>query len=289
MRKTALLFVIAVYGYAANAQLTLRPQTGIEIPATKISYNNLPSFKPACQSLAQFGLRADYAFKGGIGPFVGLFTHRPSVNYNFTDPEKGMSAYEAAVGDLQLQLQAGLQYSTKPLLLGKKTSAVTPGPENMSVSTSGCGGRKVEETQDSKQKPAWTVRLQPAVGLGYVPSNKADLETKNLGTQTSYTYRAGNTKTELISGLAFEFARNRTKFLSLSINYFKGLESNETTFTTQSSAKTVTTTLSSKVSGWNATIGIPISVAKKNTLKTQKSYHRCSEQYKRKCGSYRRI
>ncbi|HYK55615.1 MAG TPA: hypothetical protein VEV15_03990 [Flavisolibacter sp.] len=289
MRKTALLFVIAVYGYAANAQLTLRPQTGIEIPATKISYNNLPSFKPACQSLAQFGLRADYAFKGGLGPFVGLFTHRPSVNYNFNDPEKGMTAYNATVGDLQLQVQAGLQYSTKPLLLSKKTAAVTSGPENMSASTSGCGGRKSGETQNLKQKAAWTVRLQPAAGLGYAPSNKPDLEAKNSGTQTSYTYRAGNTKTELISGLGFEFARNRTKFLSLSINYFKGLGSNEMTFTTQSSAKTVTTTLSSKVSGWNASIGIPISFAKKNTIKNQRNYHRCSEQYKRKCGSYRRI
>ncbi len=288
MRKTALLFVIAVYGYAAHAQFTLRPQTGIEIPATKISYNNLPSFKPACQSLAQFGLRADYAFKGGLGPFVGLFTHRPSVNYNFTDPEKGMTAYEAAVGDLQVQLQAGLQYSTKPLLLSKKTSARS-GSEHMPAIRSSCGERKPGEAQNSKQKATWSVRLQPSAGLGYVPSNKADLETKNSGTQTSYTYRAGNTKTELITGLGFEFSRNRKRFLSLSINYFKGLGNNETTFTTQSSAKTVTTTLGSTVSGWNASVGIPISFAKKNTMKSPKSYHRCSEQYKRKCGSYKRI
>ena len=42
MRRTALLFVIAVCGYAASAQFTLRPQAGFEVPSTKISYNNLP-------------------------------------------------------------------------------------------------------------------------------------------------------------------------------------------------------------------------------------------------------
>lgn len=45
MRKTALLLEIAVYGYAANAQFTLRPQAGLENPLTKISHNHLPLFK----------------------------------------------------------------------------------------------------------------------------------------------------------------------------------------------------------------------------------------------------
>src|SRR5215831_10685348 len=119
MRKTALLLVIAVYSYAANAQFSLRPQAGFEFPVTKISYNNAPYIKPECQSLPQAGVRADYQFKGGFGPYMGVFTHSPLVNYKFNDPETGMSAYDASVGNLQVQLQAGVQYSTKPLSLSK--------------------------------------------------------------------------------------------------------------------------------------------------------------------------
>src|SRR5881275_3313299 len=103
MRKISLLFVIATSGYAANAQFTLRPQLGFENPVTKVSYNNLPSFKPTCQFSAQAGVRADYSFKGGFGPCMGFYTHRPLVTYTFNDPETGMTAYNASKGDLQLQ------------------------------------------------------------------------------------------------------------------------------------------------------------------------------------------
>lgn len=296
MRRTALLLVIAVYGYAANAQLTLRPQAGIEVPTTKVSYNNLPSFKPECQSAAQFGLHADYQFKGGFGPFVGVFTHQPLVTYNFTDPETGMTNYTAAEGERKVQLQAGLQYSTKPISLGKKTTAVAPKQETTSEVKSGCRRyssgchKKSTDVQNSaSQKSAWTVRLQPSAGLAYLPSSVEDIETINSGTQTSYTYNAGNVKTEFIVGLGFEFARNKTKFLSLSINYFKGLGNSETILTTQSTGKTVTTTLNSKLSGWNASIGVPISFTKKSTPKTSKTYNKSSEYYKTRCGGYKRI
>jgi len=108
MRRTALLFVIAVFGYAANAQFTLTPQAGFEIPSTKISYNNLPYIKPQGQSSGQFGLRADYQFKGGFAPFAGIVTHRPLVSYNFSDPKTGTTDYTSSEGDLMVQLQAGL-------------------------------------------------------------------------------------------------------------------------------------------------------------------------------------
>jgi hypothetical protein len=302
MRKTALLFVIAVYGYAANAQFTLRPQAGFERPVTKISYNNAPYFKPECQSLPQGGIRADYQFKGGFGPFLGVFTHSPLVTYKFNDPETGMTAYDASVGNLQVQLQAGLQYSTKPLSLGKTGSSSKSTAETKSETYTGCTHfslscchKHSSEAQKSKPENTWTVRLQPSAGLAYVPSGKEDLEINNSGTQPVYTYNAGNIKTEFISGLAFEFAKNAKRFLSLSINYFTGLGNNETAFTSESSGKTVNTTLNSKVSGWNASLGIPISFTKSNTTKkttttSQKTYHSCSEYYyKRKCSSYRRI
>jgi phenylalanyl-tRNA synthetase beta subunit len=87
MRQTALLFVIAVLGYAANAQFTLRPQIGIENPVTKISYNDFPSFAPISQFQSQLGIHADYKFKE-VRTVLGLSTNRSIVSYSFTDPEK---------------------------------------------------------------------------------------------------------------------------------------------------------------------------------------------------------
>src|SRR6266496_6499342 len=133
MRQTALLFVIAVFGIAANAQFTLRPQIGIENPMTKISYNDLASFAPMTQLQPQLGLHADYKFKSGFGPFIGLSTSRSSVNYNFNDPGTGMTNYTAELGKMQLGLQAGLQYSSKPFSLGKPSSGSRCNSENRST------------------------------------------------------------------------------------------------------------------------------------------------------------
>lgn len=294
MRKTALLLVIAVYGYAANAQLTLKPQAGIEIPGTKISYNGLPFFKPECQSSAQLGLRADYQFKGGFGPFLGIATHRPSVDFRFADPETALTSYTATKGDLQVQLQAGLQYSTRVLTFPKKTAAAKGNPGNLSEaahhdpSYSGCR-KKYNEERSAPQTNTWTVRLQPSAGLAYLPSDQPDLETSYSGASPGYTYHAGNIKTAFITGLGFEFARNKTRFLSLSINYFKGLGNQETSFTTERGGKTVTTTLRSEVSGWNAAVGVPLSFNKKSSVKSGKNYRKCGEYYKSRCGNYRKL
>ncbi len=299
MRRTALLFVIAVFGFAANAQFTLTPQAGFEIPSTKISYNHLPYIQPEGQSSGQFGLRADYQFKGGFAPFAGIVTHRPLVSYNFGDPKTGMTDYTSAEGDLLVQLQAGLQYSSKPISLGKKTPAAkattqkTSGTEHFYYSS--CG-RKYSETRSctekkscTSQKSSWSMRVQPSAGIGYVPSSKPDMEKDYFATSPGYTYNAGNISTEFIGGMGFEFDRNQKKFLTLRVNYFKGLGNNETNFTTQTSGKEETTTLKSQVSGWNASLGIPISfakkpAAKKSASKSQGGHHSCSGYYKSRCG-----
>src|SRR4030095_8922225 len=87
------------------------------------SYNNLSYFSPLTQGAPKFGLRADYKFKSGFGPFAGIATSRSLVSYDFTDPEKGMTEYNASVGKTLAQLQAGLQYTSKPIFFKKQTSA----------------------------------------------------------------------------------------------------------------------------------------------------------------------
>jgi len=113
--------------------------------------------------------------------------------------------------------------------------------------------------------------------------------TNTSGSQTEYTYNAGNMKTALLTGMGFEFAKNKSRLFSVSVNYFKGLNDNETTLTSQAAGKTITTNLNSKVSGWNAAIGIPIGFTKKTTTnhKEQKTKSGCEQyriQYRYRCG-----
>jgi hypothetical protein len=115
-----------------------------------------------------------------------------------------------------------------------------------------------------------------------VPSSTSGVTTETLGGQPSYTYNAGNMKTALLTGVGFEFAKNKARLFTLSVNYFKGLSNNETAFTTESASKTTTTMLNSKVSGWNASIGIPIAFPKKS-LSTHKTEHKSTYD----CQQYR--
>jgi hypothetical protein len=114
--------VFAGITLTANSQFTILPQAGFENSNTKISYNDLPYFSPLTQLQPKFSLRADYKFKNGLAPFAGISTSRPSVSYSFTDPEKGMAEYNASMGNVQAQLQAGLQYTSKPIFFKKQTS-----------------------------------------------------------------------------------------------------------------------------------------------------------------------
>src|SRR5215471_6359185 len=137
MRRAVLVLAFAGCVCAANSQLTILPQAGLENPTTKISYNNLSYFSPVDQLQPQFGVRADYKFKGGFGPFLGLATSRSGVSYSVTDPDKGMTTYNASMGKTQVQIQGGLQYSTKPIYFKQKSSA-TAAEETSSEKTSSC-------------------------------------------------------------------------------------------------------------------------------------------------------
>ena len=301
MRHAVLVLAFAALTLAAKSQITILPQAGIDNPISKIKYNNLSYFAPLNQLQPQLGVRADYKFKNGFGPFVGLATSRSSVNYNFNDPENGMTAYRASLGKTQLQLRAGLQYSTKPILFNRKSSerasktsssektsshystSCSHSSSSCSHYSSSCCQKKSSFAEKAKsQNQSWAVRVEPSAGFGFVPSNKPDLVTKTSAGQTSYVYNAGNFRTALLTGVGFEFSKNRSRLFTLSVNYFKGLGSKETTFTTQSATKTTTTSLSSKLSGWNASIGIPIGLTKRSTAKNTKQ-----ENKKYDCGQYR--
>ncbi len=300
MRCPVLIAVFAGITLTANSQLTILPQAGFENSNTKISYNNLPYFSPLAQLQPKFSLRADYKFKNGLAPFAGISTSRPSVSYSFTDPEKGMAEYNASMGNVQAQLQAGLQYTSKPIFFKKQTSTSKSSRPKVETTTtnhsyyssrcshyySGCGAKKSSTAEKTKsQNKGWSLRLQPSAGIGFIPSNVEDLVINPAGSQNNYIYNAGNNKTTFLTGMGFEFAKNEKRLFTLSVNYFKGLGNNATSFTSESAGKTTTTMLNSKLSGWGATLGIPLSFTKTSSEKQkveQKPRYDC-QRYNMEC------
>lgn len=299
MRCPVLIAAFAGITLTANSQLTILPQAGFENSNTKISYNDLPYFSPLAQLQPKFSLRADYKLKNGFGPFAGISTSRSVVSYYFDDPEKGMTEYSASMGKMQAQLQAGLQYTSKPILFKKQISgSTTAGTKTVTTtatqsyfssqcshSYSGCGSKKSTAGEKTKsENKGWSLRLQPSAGVGFIPSSVQDLVVNPAGSLSNYTYNAGNSKTTLLTGMGFEFAKNEKRLFTLSVNYFKGLGDNATSFTSETAGKTIITTLNSKLSGWGAALGIPINFNKKTSKPKaeQKTYHGC-QQYRMEC------
>ena len=315
MRSLALWGLFIVSALAMNAQkLSLTPQVGFENSRTSVNYNGLGSFAPLGGEFnPQVSLRLDYKFKQGFGPYIGASTSRSGVLYTFNDIENGMNAYAATKANMQLRMEAGYQYTTKPIFFNKtkqstgtstsKTKA--PGKSSYGSYSSGSRCSKSYSSQSSrcqsknsaakkvenKNKGGW-VRLQPSMGIGYIAAPKTDIVTKTDGSLTAYEYRAGNWNTAFLTGMGFEFGRNNQRLMNVSINYFKGIGNmNTQTVSNESGIKTSYATLESKASGWNMRIGIPFTLAEKktttqkNTNKTKKtnSCDKSRTQYKYRC------
>ncbi len=315
MRNAALTSALVVLGYAATAQLSLLPQVGFENSKTNITFNDLGSFSPLGVKFSpQVGLRLDYKFKQGHGPWIGLTSSRSQVSYTFNNPEIGMNVYSASVGDMQLRIEAGYQHSFKPIYFNQNNSSTSEkekqrkvqkvtsvkAPQQITIVRRGCSGKeevvvvKSHCTQQrsvasnhcgdkskkvaKKEKGPW-IRIQPSLGIGVIPSVPADITSKGQGSQTSYEYKAGNWNTALLAGTGFEFGRNNQRLFTVSINYFKGIGNlDKQSITTISGTKSTTTTFQSEVSGWNMKVGIPFTLAKKPHQRSR------SEQKKKECG-----
>ena len=289
MRSVVLSGLFIVSALAMNAQkLSLTPQVGFENSRTSVNYNNLGSFAPLGGEFnPQVSLRLDYKCKQGFGPYIGASTSRSGVLYSFNDIENGMNAYVATKANMQLRMEAGYQFTTKPIFFNKaKQSASTsktksPGKSSCgsysyrsscsrsSYSRSGhCQSKSsVAKKAQNKNKGGW-VRLQPSMGIGYIAAPNTDIVTKTQGGQTAYEYRAGNWNTAFLTGMGFEFGRNKQRLLNVSINYFKGIGNmNTQTVSNESGIKASYATLESKASGWNMRVGIPFTLAEKNSGK----------------------
>ena len=322
MRSLALSGLFIVSAFAMNAQkLSLTPQVGFENSRTSVNYNDAGSFAPLGGEFnPQVSLRLDYKFKQGFGPYIGASTSRSGVLYSFNDIENGMNAYTATKANMQLRMEAGYQYTSKPIFFNKSkqstgtSTSKTKSSGNSSSSSysyrSKCSksyssqssrcqskssaAKKVvrkDSFGENKNKGGW-VRLQPSMGIGYITAPKTDIVTKTDGSQTAYEYRAGNWNTAFLTGMGFEFGRNNQRLMNVSINYFSGIGNmSKQTVSNESGIKTTYATLESKASGWNVRVGIPFTLAEqkattqKNTNKTKKinSCDKTRTQYKYRC------
>jgi len=289
MRSVALSGLFIVSAIAMNAQkLSLTPQVGFENSRTSVNYNDLGSFAPlGAEFNPQVSLRLDYKFKQGFGPYIGASTSRSGVLYGFNDIENGMNAYVATKANMQLRMEAGYQFTTKPIFFNKTKQSRNTSKTKSSGSSS-CGSyyyrsncsrssysrsshcqskNTAMKNVENKNKGGW-VRLQPSIGVGYIAAPKTDIVTKTQGGQTAYEYRAGNWNTAFLTGMNFEFGRNKQRLLNVSINYFAGIGNMEKqTISNESGIKTNYATLESKASGWNMRIGIPFTLAENKSGK----------------------
>ena len=280
---------------AAQSQLTFTPRIGFESANTQVSINDGNFISPVSNQLTpQAGVRFDYKFKKGHGVFAGISTSNTTVAFNFTNPEQSYSNNFSARSSTQARFEGGYQFNTKPILFksnsskskpaqqsktgcSKRESSMKQGCGSYSRSTSHCGKSKTSMAKQKSSKPPMQMRLQPQLGMAYIPSVENDFESKVEGTQTTYTYHAGNWNTAVIGGMGFEFSKGKTKLFQVNFQYLKGIGNlGSTTLTTHDGSKSVETNYSSRASSWSLNLGVPVSFAKKSSSnKTQKS---CQQQ-----------
>ena len=215
------------------------------------------------------------------------------MSFNFTDPETAMNYYTATTGNMQLRMEGGYEYNSKPISLNKskKPSANNAEKKNCSSHSSGCCSRnsnKAKQPSINKNKNSW-VRIQPSIGMGFIPVVKTDVVAKTQAGQTTYQYNAGNWNTALIAGAGFEFGKGSTRQFTVSVNYFKGLGNlDESTISSAVTGKSVTTILESATSGWNVKVGIPFTLGGKSS--GMKNWTQKKTEHRRSgCGQYRII
>lgn len=293
----SLLFT--VLSIVTNAQkLTLLPQVGFENTKTSLSFNDANTISPMNMNFTpQAGLRLDYQSKKGFGPYVGISTTRPGINFRFTDPENAVNSFSAVAGNMQVRLESGLQYSIKPITLGKsKNIKKITEPANESTTkrscgrtylSSRCGNKTSESNRQVKTQRSW-LSIQPFAGFAYVPTAKTGMVSKVQGGQTTYEYRAGYQHAALAAGTSFEFGKNSQRIMTATVSYFNGIGNlNEESITISNGAKTTSTVIKSNASGWNLKVGIPFTLAQKKPAVKQKAEQKSTYEYKSKCGQYR--
>lgn len=288
---------LTAFVQTASGQLTLTPSLGIENARTTVGVNNNPFIRPlSLQLRPQAAIRLQYAAKSGHGIFAGIATSTTGVDFSFTDPEASFSRFNASRSDVQLRLEGGYLFNTKPIRLGNGSAAKKPTSQGRGhcgqMKMSSCGQSKtgaVKQTQtitirtacgqktytvrmrQPVKQPVVSLRMQPQIGMAFIPSPAATFSSKMTGSQTQYSYMAGNWNTALIGGMGFEFARGNNKFLQVNMQYLKGMGNlDNEMLATNTGSKSTETHFASRTSAWRLSFGIPFTLSKKQARDNQR-------------------
>ncbi|TMI63515.1 MAG: hypothetical protein E6H07_12090 [Bacteroidetes bacterium] len=296
MRHSVLAICLALIVQVGQSQLTFTPRIGFENAQTCVSINDGNFISPLSnQFTPQAGARFDYKFKkGGHGVFAGISTSNTAVAFSFTNPEQSLTNNFSSRSSTQVRLEGGYQFNTKPILFKSNSNKSKPaqqrktgcskGESNMkhgcgsySRSSSHCGKSNTSSAKQKSSKQPMQMRLQPQLGMAYIPSVENDFDVKTEATQSVYTYYAGNWNTAVIGGMGFEFAKGKNKLFQVNVQYLKGIGNlGNTTLTTHDGSKSVETKFSSRASSWSLNFGVPISFAKKPS--SNKKQTNCQQQ-----------
>lgn len=294
MKSTVLTgILLLLIGAVAHAQLSFLPQFGFEQSRSTLNYGDALSTS-GVQGNLKASLKMDYRFKGGHSPFINLTTSPAPMNFIFTDNGSLINSYQSVKNNLQFRLEAGYQYSSRPIQFKKGSSAKS----NVFETNSGaveqrksCGSvtyrshccEKRMSPKNTLANNFLNMRLQPSLALAYIPSAGESIKQTGNGFQ----YNAANWKTAIVPAMGFEFAKGQQRLFTLTVFYTKPLGQNEETFTGSSGIKPTLTRLDPKASTWGMTIGVPFSFTKSNAIKTTKEKKEkkdCNRNYYRRCS-----
>ncbi len=292
------LTLVLLVAITANAQLSLLPQIGLEQSKTSVSVNDLPSFSPmGVNNNLKANLRMDYRFKKGHSPYVSFGTSPGAVAFSFAEPSNAVNNFKTSASSLQWKMEGGYQYSSKPINLKKSSKKQTAeSTTKKEVTKKSCGSysynrqskERTAAKTTAKQNNNLNLRLQPSIGVAYLPSIEKDLQSDG----SIYQYNAGNYKTAMVSGMGFEFGKGKQRLFTLSVFYTNRLgNQDEQRIASIENDKMANTTFNSNTSSWGMMVGVPFSFSKtrkaiapvKPTMTPEQKQY-----YKSKCGgSYR--
>jgi hypothetical protein len=283
-----LLLLTSLYAYS---QFTLLPQIGLERAKTTIEQNDLFQFSPlGSKSNFRINLRADYKFKGGHGPYIGVGTAPSVVQVEFNDPVNAYKTAMASTAELNWRFEAGYQYSFKPLNISKPSMGNNQVEQKSQASKKSCGSYQyksacgTKKSQPSKVSQATTMRIQPSMGLAYIPSVNEAMSVSN----NNYKYMAAHSGFALVPAIGFEFGKGKQRIMNVSVQYAKSLgKQDEETVSAISNGKNEITRFSTNTSSWNLSVGIPFTLKKQSSTVKQKQQQQkksCQQQvYRYKC------
>ena len=272
--KPTLLCCMALLASACGwAQFSLLPQIGFERSSTSLVANSFSGAHVTTQLRAS--LKADLRFKGGHGPFINVGTAPAPVGFLFHNDSTLVAAKPEKAGNLQLRMEAGYQYTSKPIRLGKGSTVTVAKPSANKTYTYGqrkscgsnyyrpsCGDKKVVAKQSAAKK-AWNMQLQPSLALAYLSGNNPTLVRHADG----YRYYADAWNTALVPAMGVSFGKGQHQLFTLTVFYTRPLDMAPEEVTSVSGGKPVVTAMNPKASAWGMTLGVPISLGKKTVAK----------------------